>query len=196
MPGRLATALVALACLVAQAQATPRLREARDAPPLRAWTELCERDPDECAIDLNEPETLVLTDAARELVEAVNRHVNHSVRPMLDTDRWGEIDRWTLPVDGHGDCEDYQLLKRKLLIEAGLPRRALRMTVVIDELGEGHAVLTIRTDRADLILDNKTDAILSPQATGYEFIKRESGRTIGWAYLQQDADRSLIAMAR
>jgi predicted transglutaminase-like cysteine proteinase len=115
---------------------------------------------------------------------------------MLDSERWGEVDRWSLPVEGRGDCEDYQLLKRKLLTEAGLPRRALRMTVVIDELGEGHAVLTIRTDRADLILDNKTDAVLHPQATGYEFIKRESGRTIGWTYLQAEPDRNVIAMAQ
>ena len=29
------------------------------------------------------------------------------------------------------------------------------MTVVIDEQGEGHAVLMVRTDRGDFILDNK-----------------------------------------
>ena len=55
-----------------------------------------------------------------------------------------------------GDCEDFQLLKRRMLVERGLSRRAMRMTVVIDELGEGHAVLTVRTDRGDYILDNKT----------------------------------------
>jgi len=59
-----------------------------------------------------------------------------------------------------GDCEDYQLLKRKLLVEAGLPRRAMRMTVVIDDIDEGHALLTVRTDAGDLILDNKVDAVL------------------------------------
>ena len=31
------------------------------------------------------------------------------------------------------------------------------MTVVIDEQGEGHAVLMVRTDRGDFILDNKRD---------------------------------------
>src|SRR4051812_13095261 len=73
---------------------------------------------------------------------------------MTDSDHWGVEDRWELPTDGHGDCEDYQLLKRKLLAEAGLPRRALRMTVVVDDAtGQGHAVLTVRTSGDDLILE-------------------------------------------
>jgi predicted transglutaminase-like cysteine proteinase len=82
-----------------------------------------------------------------------------------------------------GDCEDYQLMKRKLLIEAGLPRRSLRMTVVIDENGEGHAVLTVRTDRGDLILDNKTDDVLEWFRTNYRYIKRESAEITGWVFL-------------
>src|SRR3712207_7197474 len=45
--------------------------------------------------------------------------------------------------------EDIQLLKRRMLTEAGLPQRAMRMTVVIDEQGAGHAVMMVRTDRGD-----------------------------------------------
>ena len=48
------------------------------------------------------------------------------------------------------------------------------MTVVIDEKGEGHAVLTLITSRGDLILDNKTNAVLPWTQTGYTFVKRES----------------------
>ena len=64
-----------------------------------------------------------------------------------------------------------------------LPRRALRMTVVIDEKGEGHAVLTLLTDRGDLVLDNKTSAVLPWHQTGYTFIKRESQDAIAWVSL-------------
>src|SRR4051812_15873499 len=67
----------------------------------------------------------------------------------------GKIDQWDLPSDGYGDCEDYQLLKRKLLVEAGLPRRAVRMTIGIDEMEKGHALLTVRTPGEDLIVDNR-----------------------------------------
>ena len=95
-------------------------------------------------------------------------------------EHWGVPDRWDLAEDGSGDCEAFQLLKRKLLAQSGLPRRAMRMTVVIDEKGEGHAVLMLRTDRGDLILDNKTSAALPGQRTGYVFIKREAQGSGGW----------------
>ena len=90
----------------------------------------------------------------------VNERVNATILPVTDQDHWGVADRWDYPDDGMGDCEDIQLLKRRVLIEAGLPQRALRMTVVIDELGAGHAVLMARTDRGDYILDNKRKAVL------------------------------------
>ena len=93
---------------------------------------------------------------------------------MTDMDHWGTADKWDIPTDGYGDCEDYQLLKRKMLVQAGLPRRAMRMTVVLDEKREGHAVLTLKTNRGDLILDNKTDDVLAWRDTGYVFVKRES----------------------
>jgi predicted transglutaminase-like cysteine proteinase len=96
-------------------------------------------------------------------------------------------DRWDLAEDGSGDCEDFQLLKRKLLAEVGLPRRAMRMTVVIDEKGEGHAVLTLITDRGDLILDNKTSTVLPWRQTGYTFIKRESQDAVAWVSLGRAA---------
>ncbi len=92
-------------------------------------------------------------------------------------------DRWSLPHDGYGDCEDYQLLKRRLLVAAGLPARALRMTVVLDEQGTGHAVLTVRTRQSDLILDNKTDRILPWHRTGYTYLKLESDIDPGWVSL-------------
>ena len=57
------------------------------------------------------------------------------------------------------------------------------MTVVIDELGEGHAVLMVRTDRGDYILDNKTSAVLPWDQTGYVFVKRESQDAVAWVSL-------------
>jgi predicted transglutaminase-like cysteine proteinase len=93
------------------------------------------------------------------------------------------VDRWDIPTDGKGDCEDYVLLKRKRLAEAGIPRRAMRVTVVIDEDNAGHAVLMIRTDRGDLILDNKRNAILPWSQTGYTYVKRESQARVGWTSL-------------
>ena len=112
---------------------------------------MCTRYGDECRVNAYEPETIELTAKVWALITATNRKVNRQIKPSTDAEHWGVADSWNLPDDGKGDCEDYQLLKRKILVEAGLPRRALRMTVVIDEEGQGHAVIMVRTDRGDFL---------------------------------------------
>ncbi len=154
-----------------------------DAKPIAAWSTFCQDYAAECVIDRTEPARITLTPAVWNTIVAVNRRINKSVEPMTDMDHLHVADRWDLAEDGIGDCEDFQLLKRHLLAEAGLPRRAMRMTVVIDEKGEGHAVLTLITDRGDLVLDNKTNAILPWHRTGYVFIKRESQDAVAWVSL-------------
>jgi predicted transglutaminase-like cysteine proteinase len=153
------------------------------ARPTDAWSDFCQRLPTECNINLSEPEKMKLTRATWNTIKAINTRINGSIIPLSDQDHWGVADRWDLPDDGYGDCEDIQLLKRKLLVERGLPRRAMRMTVAIDDRGEGHAVLMMRTDRGDFILDNKTDAILPWHKTGLTFSKREGHDSTAWVSL-------------
>ena len=153
------------------------------ARPVAAWTQFCERQPQECRIDVSEPTHIELTPQVWRAIVAVNRRVNTRIKPLTDKEHWGVVDSWDFPDDGYGDCEDYQLLKRKTLVERGLSRRAMRMTVVIDEHGEGHAVLMVRTDRGDFILDNKTNAVLPWNQTGYIFVKREGQDGAAWASL-------------
>jgi len=86
---------------------------------------------------------------------------------------YGVAEYWTIPTT-RGDCEDYALLKRKRLIARGWPPSALLMTVVRDEKGEGHAVLTARTVQGDFILDNKVDEVKTWNRTHYEYIMRQS----------------------
>ena len=104
----------------------------------------------------------------------VNKWVNETVKPMTDMDHWGTIEKWSLPTDGYGDCEDYVLLKRKMLIDAGWPREALLITVVRDKKGEGHAVLTVKSDKGEFVLDNQNESVLAWTETGYRFVKRQS----------------------
>ena len=99
--------------------------------------------------------------------------MNRAIAPMTDQAHWGTPDRWDFAEDGLGDCEDYALVKRRQLVALGLPRTALLMTVVLDETGDGHMVLTVRTTTGDFILDNRTSAILRWDETGLEFVKRE-----------------------
>ena len=93
---------------------------------------------------------------------------------MTDLEHWGVVERWNYPDDGYGDCEDYVLLKRRMLMQAGWPREALLITVVRDKKGDGHAVLTVKTDQGEFILDNQEPQILPWTKTGYRFVKRQS----------------------
>jgi predicted transglutaminase-like cysteine proteinase len=113
----------------------------------------------------------------------INERVNASILAVTDLDHWGVLDRWDFPDDGLGDCEDIQLLKRRLLVEAGLPLRAMRMAAVIDEQGQGHAVLMVLTGSGDFILDNKRNAVLPWRKTGYIFVKREGANGSAWVAL-------------
>jgi hypothetical protein len=84
------------------------------------------------------------------LVEGVdglgfNTSVNWTIKPLTDIEHWGVADRWSYPDDGYGDCEDYVLFKRRMLIQSGWPREVLLVTVVRSEKDEGHAVLTVIT---------------------------------------------------
>jgi predicted transglutaminase-like cysteine proteinase len=151
--------------------------------PTFGWLEFCNRLPAECEVDLAESPTITLTQETWSTIVAVNATVNAAIKPAIDREHWGTEDRWDYPDDGYGDCEDYQVLKRKLLAAAGLPRRALRMTVVLDEGWAGHAVLLVRTDRGEFILDNKTDAILLWEQTGYLYVKREGDADRAWVSL-------------
>jgi predicted transglutaminase-like cysteine proteinase len=142
-------------------------------PPI-GWTEFCAENRQECATRPMEARDVVLSSTAwRDLVR-VNRWVNGKIKPLTDMDHWGVVERWSYPDDGYGDCEDYVLLKRKMLIQAGWPRQALLITVVRDNRGDGHAVLTVKTDKGEFILDNQNEEILLWSETSYRFVKRQS----------------------
>ena len=138
------------------------------------WVEFCvEYDP-ECKTTSSVARDIVLSAAAWKDLQRVNLWVNTNVKPMTDMDHWGVVERWNYPDDGYGDCEDYVLQKRRMLIKAGWPREALLITVVRDRNGDGHAVLTVKTDKGEFILDNQSDEILPWTETGYRFVKRQS----------------------
>jgi len=138
------------------------------------WVEFCAEQPKECAVKSTQPRDVVLSATAwRDLVR-INNYANKAIKPVTDLEHWGTVERWSYPDDGYGDCEDYVLLKRRLLMQAGWPREALLITVVRDKRGDGHAVLTVRTNKGEFILDNQEAKILLWSETGYRFVKRQS----------------------
>jgi predicted transglutaminase-like cysteine proteinase len=138
------------------------------------WVDFCAEHRRECDTRPVEARDVVLTTTAwRDLVR-INRWVNQKVKPLTDLEHWGVVERWNYPDDGYGDCEDYVLLKRRMLIQAGWPRQAVLITVVRDSRGDGHAVLTVKTDRGEFILDNQNEEILLWSETSYRYVKRQS----------------------
>jgi predicted transglutaminase-like cysteine proteinase len=142
-------------------------------PPI-GWVEFCVEYKGECDTKPSQPRDIVLTQRAWADLQKVNAWANETIKPMTDLEHWGVVERWNYPDDGYGDCEDYVLLKRRMLTKAGWPREALLITVVRDKKGEGHAVLTVKTDRGEFILDNQEAEILAWNKTGYRFVKRQS----------------------
>jgi predicted transglutaminase-like cysteine proteinase len=138
------------------------------------WTEFCVELPAECKATPSAPRDVVLSNRAWTDLVRINKWVNDTVKPMTDMDHWGVVEKWSYPDDGYGDCEDYALLKRRMLIEAGWPREALLMTVVREKNGNGHAVLTVKTDKGEFILDNQEEKILLWSETDYRFVKRQA----------------------
>jgi predicted transglutaminase-like cysteine proteinase len=138
------------------------------------WFEFCVEHKQECNVKPSAARDVVLTAEVWASMIQVNAWVNSAIKPMTDLEHWGVVERWNYPDDGHGDCEDYVLLKRRMLLKAGWPRSALLITVVRDKKGDGHAVLTVKTDRGEFILDNQEAEVLPWNKTGYRLVKRQS----------------------
>ena len=142
-------------------------------PPV-GWVEFCVDHPIECKVTTSAPRDVVLSNKAWTDLARINKWVNENVKPMTDLEHWGVVEKWSYPDDGYGDCEDYVLLKRRMLMEAGWPREALLITVVREKNGNGHAVLTVKTDKGEFILDNQEERILLWSETSYRYVKRQS----------------------
>lgn len=138
------------------------------------WVDFCQEYKGECTTKASTPRDIVMTAKTWEDLVKVNNWANQSIKPVTDIEHWGVVERWNMAEDGYGDCEDYVLVKRRMLMQAGWPREALLITVVRDKKGDGHAVLTVKTDRGEFVLDNQEAQILPWTRTGYKFVKRQS----------------------
>jgi predicted transglutaminase-like cysteine proteinase len=157
----------------------------RDARAPSGYLAFCDRNPEECRPHPDQPNKIQFTKALWGRLEEVNRVVNTTVKPEDDKEHYGVNEFWTVPVDGQGDCEDYVLAKRKMLVLLGVPEPALRITVVLDRGIVRHAVLTVVTDQGDYVLDSLKDDILTTDKADYVWVERQdpASRT-GWVALR------------
>ena len=161
-------------------------------PPI-GFVEFCQRSPENCEAGNNRLRRVGMTEEKWLLVRMVNAFVNGAIAPVTDETLYGTPEYWTIPTDA-GDCEDVVLLKKKILMSKGIPEEALRITVVLDEHGEGHAVLTLTAADGDFILDNRRNEIRNWSATGYTLLKRQSAQDPRrWVSLEPARGGSAIA---
>jgi predicted transglutaminase-like cysteine proteinase len=151
--------------------------------------EFCKSNPAECAIRPRDDGPVRMTQEMWDHISAVNVAVNKAVKPMQDRDIYGLDEVWAYPDNGKGDCEDYVLEKRRRLAGSGVSLANLLITVVRKPDGEGHAVLAVRSDQGDFILDNLSDAVKPWRETGYKYLKRQASYHTGrWVSLRNESN--------
>ena len=67
-------------------------------------------------------------------------------------------------------------MKRRLLIQAGLPAAALTLVTVRNGEGRRHSVLIVATSQGDMILDHHTSNIVKRRDSAYSFASVEAVR--------------------
>ena len=173
---------------------SPFLREFALTRSPMGHAQFCESNGADCAQRSDKVYRMRLTPERWDQLVKVNNDINQRIEAKTDMDAYAVEEFWTYPSN-IGDCEDFALLKRKILIdEMGWHHSTLRMAVVLDENDEGHAVLMASTDQGDLILDNMRDEILSWRDVDYTYIKRQSGfDTSLWVSLRTSPIRTAKA---
>ena len=169
-----------------QASASPAavMRVIGKANPPIGHYEFCQTYQSECQPTSLDNGPMKLTEERWKTMLDVNYTVNTTITPMTDMEIYGVEERWAYPTTV-GDCEDFVLLKRKMLMNKGFSASNLLITVVLQPNGDGHAVLTVRTDRGDFILDNMRNKVLLWSDTEYTYLKRQSTEHSGrWVKLQ------------
>lgn len=133
-----------------------------------AFVEFCATYERQCH-DAPSPASITLDARSWETLRRVNAEVNSAIEPDAGKGGFG----WSLETR-FGNCNDYAVQKRDALLKMGYPMAALSLAAARTAFGEGHLVLTVRTDRGDFVLDNRREAIVAWNRTGYSWVKRQS----------------------
>lgn len=106
----------------------------------------------------------------------INSTVNSGITPRGRPSSGRDAEWQIFPYEGN--CGDYAVTKRHLLLRSGWPSSALLLAeVVIRANGEHHLVLLVREGRAVLVLDNLSPVVmpLVDALDRYVIVRAESG---------------------
>ena len=172
----------------ASAQAANHITTGGIAPSPIGHVRFCSQFPGECKRQ-SRTRRPNMTKRLWKQVVAVNDKVNRLVQPVTDAEYYATEEFWTYP-GAYGDCEDYALMKRHLLIQAGWKPANLLIAVVRQSDGSGHAVLTVRTRQGDFVLDNLDRTVRRWAETPYRYVRLQSPQHAGrWLKVVDRRDR-------
>jgi predicted transglutaminase-like cysteine proteinase len=105
----------------------------------------------------------------------VNAAVNGAIRPERNP-------RWRV-APAAGDCKDFALTKKSRLMSLGWPSGALLIATAYTRSGAEHAVLIVRTDQGDVVLDNLVKRLRPWSSAMYRWISIQSPAEV-WSWVQ------------
>ncbi|WP_193335488.1 transglutaminase-like cysteine peptidase [Devosia beringensis] len=117
------------------------------------------------------------TDRLGEMLQRVNSTINGVIRPRNEAK-----DVWSIGVS-QGDCEEYALAKRAELVRLGLPASAVRIAMAKTRSGQGHAVVVVRTNAGDLVLDNLRAQVSNWDETDLRWVAMASSNGRAWQHI-------------
>jgi predicted transglutaminase-like cysteine proteinase len=164
--------LVLIAALSMAAMTMPAAQAGKRAP--LGYQVMCLKTPEQCKG--GGKAKVEVTGDLMATLKRVNSSVNRSIKPRND----GGADVWSASASS-GDCEDYVLAKRVALIRAGVPASSLRIAYVKTKRGVGHAILVVKTNGKDLVLDNLTATIRPLSQSGYRIVSISGANPRQWS---------------
>ena len=138
------------------------------------YYDFCKEYPQECG-GQGSYSAVMYDDGAKALLSSVNVGVNEAIHYRLERTKDYDDRKFIIPQsqDGNppqGDCEDYALLKRKILREHGVPQETMMIGLVTNKkTGGAHAILIVRTTGGDYVLDNRHSEVKLARDTEYSF---------------------------
>lgn len=161
------------------AHAGSLIHEVKEVPAPKGAVELCQRYQWAC----DRSRVAKIDDAQKilKLASKVNASVNRSTPEISDQLQYGQPEVWALPTGRGGDCEDFALIKKRELIRLGVAPFRLLIATGLDRNRNSHAVLIVRTNRGDYVLDNLTNKMKRWDASGISFFRMQDPNTMtGW----------------
>lgn len=136
----------------------------------RGFRVYCQEHPDQCRIRTEaKPVNYLQWEST---LEDVNRSVNASIKYRSEA-----VDHFDDSPE-YGDCDDYALTKRNILLKRGFdPSTVLFLYAHPQDAAEDHTVLVVRTNYGLKVMDNMADEI-------YDLDRM----MVDWAYMEGAAN--------